>query len=76
MYRTAEGPWLTVPEAAARGRAGESTILRALATEELHGEQRVKGGKWRIHVDELDAWVRGEVADVNVPAVTRRRRAP
>lgn len=66
-------PWLTAPEAAARGRAGLSEVLRALAAEELRGYQRTKGGKWRIHVDDLDAWVRGETAEVRVPAVTRRR---
>lgn len=66
-------PWLTVPEAAERARTGQSELHRALAADELRGYQRKPGGKWRIHLDDLDAWVRGETADVRVPAVTRGR---
>lgn len=69
------GPWLTVPEAAERARAGVSTVLRALQAEELRGSQITKGGKWRVHVDDLDAWVRGEIASVTVPPITRGRSA-
>lgn len=70
-----DSPWLKVPEAADRARCGVSTVLRALAAEELRGYQGGKGGRWRIHVDDLDAWVRGETAEVRVPAVTRSRRS-
>lgn len=64
-----------MPEAAEYARAGTTTILRALASGELQGEQpRTKsgrGGKWRIHIDALDAWIRGEQAEVRVPNVAR-----
>jgi excisionase family DNA binding protein len=66
-------PWLTVGEAAERARTGASELHRALAADELRGYQRKTGGKWRIHVEDLDAWVRGEIADVRVPSITRGR---
>lgn len=68
-----ESPWLTVTEAAERARIAASDLHRALAGDELRGYQRVKGGKWRINVEDLDAWIRGEIADVRIPAVTRGR---
>ena len=36
------------------------TLLKALESGELHGSQRKPKGRWRIHVDCLDAWVAGE----------------
>lgn len=66
------GPWLTLPQAAERAKAGVRTLSRALADETLRGHQAVKGGKWRIHVEDLDAWVRGEKADVQIAKITRR----
>lgn len=70
-----KSPWLTVAEAAHRARAGIRTIHRALADESLRGHKPVPGSPWRIHCDDLDAWIRGEKADVKVPSVTRRRSA-
>jgi hypothetical protein len=66
-------PWLTVTEANTPARIAASDLHRALAAEEFRGYQRVKGGKWRIHVDDLDAWIRGETADVRIPVITRGR---
>jgi len=37
-----------------------TTILRKCESGELHGFQRTPRGRWRIHVDCLDAWIRGE----------------
>lgn len=69
-----ESPWLTVAEAAGRARCHRDTVLNALRSEKLRGYQAVAPkGTWRIHEDDLDAWVRGEVADVQVPSTTRRR---
>lgn len=68
-----DSPWLTPTEACGRARCSERTILEALRSQELRGYQSGRGGRWRIHVEDLDAWVRGETAEVQVPAVTRRR---
>lgn len=70
-----DSPWLDTKGAAARSRYSVNTVKRALASEELRGYRRGEHGDWRIHVDDLDAWVRGETADVQVPPVTRRRSA-
>lgn len=66
-------PWLTVKEAAAYARSNTKAIREALASEELVGEQKVPRGKWRTRPEYLDAWIRGERAEVRIPAVTRRR---
>lgn len=39
-----------------------TTVLRALEAGELVGFQRAERARWRIHVDALDAWLRGEAA--------------
>lgn len=67
-------PWLTVLEAAQRARRGKRTVYRALAEGELRGNQSTVGGAWTIHVDDLDAWVRGEIAEVELPSTARGRR--
>lgn len=65
-------PWLITAEAAQYARCSEDEIRDALASGELHGTQRRPGGRWRIHRDWLDAWLRGDAAPVVVPLVTRR----
>lgn len=66
MNDLSASPWLTVPEAAKRARRNRHTILDALACEELRGHRRGDRGRWRVHVDDLDAWVRGELSEVQV----------
>jgi excisionase family DNA binding protein len=68
---TVEGPWLTVRQAAARAQRGRRTILNALDDETLRGYRRGERGRWRIHVDDVDAWVRGEKADVQIAGARR-----
>jgi excisionase family DNA binding protein len=68
-------PWLTALEATHYARRHINTINRALRSGELRGNQTARRGRWLIHRDDLDAWIRGEVADVQVPKVTRRRTA-
>lgn len=68
-----DSPWRTPKEAADYTRCSVDTLLDALRSQELRGYQSGSGGRWRIHLDDLDAWVRGEVADVQIPAVSRRR---
>jgi excisionase family DNA binding protein len=69
---TPVGPWLTVKQAAARAQRGERTVLAALADESLRGHRPGERGNWRIHLDDLDAWVRGERADVQIRIPGRR----
>jgi excisionase family DNA binding protein len=70
-----DSPWLTVRQACERAQRGKQMILAALADESLTGHRPGERGRWRIHVEDLDAWVRGEKADVQIPTVTRRRSA-
>ena len=69
---TAPSPWMTVPEVAAYARMGRTEILTALNDESLRGHQTKPGGKWRVHVEDVDAYLRGEVAE---PIRTRVGRA-
>ncbi|WP_167166837.1 helix-turn-helix domain-containing protein [Saccharomonospora amisosensis] len=55
-----DSPWLTVDEAATRSRRHNKTVLRALRRGELRGHQARANGRWLIHVEDLDLWVRGE----------------
>jgi excisionase family DNA binding protein len=48
--------WLNTAQAAERAGVHVETLLVALQAEELHGGQRKKGGRWRIHRDCVDAW--------------------
>lgn len=68
-----DSPWLTPAEAAQRARKSADTIGDALRSQELRGYQSGRKGRWTVLVDDLDAWVRGETANVHVPSITRRR---
>lgn len=70
-----DSPWRTPEEVAVIARRKTSTINKALRAGELRGRQPGgKGGKWLVHIDDVDAWIRGEdPADVQIPTVTRRR---
>lgn len=51
--------WLTVDQASQRCGVSKPALYRAAQAGELVGYQRGKGGTWRVHVDDLDAWMRG-----------------
>ena len=51
--------WLTVQEAAWLARCSCNTVRHALESGELRGYQRRKGGRWHIHREDVDAWMRG-----------------
>jgi excisionase family DNA binding protein len=55
--------WHSTATAASLVGAHPSTVLKALEAGELHGAQRVKKGRWRIHRDCLAAWALGEKCD-------------
>lgn len=50
---------LTTDQAADLAHRHRKTILRALESGELHGSQRVKGGRWLIRPDCLEAFMDG-----------------
>lgn len=52
-------PWLTVPEAATYARVGHRAIYDACRAGQLRARQTsTPNGKWLIHVDHLDAYLR------------------
>ncbi|GGG04470.1 hypothetical protein GCM10007304_18230 [Rhodococcoides trifolii] len=55
-------PWMTPQQAADYADVHINTIRHALWDGRLRGYQRTAPkGIWRIHVDDLDAWIRGDV---------------
>lgn len=51
--------WHTTATGAEYADCHPGTVLKACESSELHGVQRKKGGRWRIHVTCLDAWIEG-----------------
>ena len=74
-------PWLRgVLTIATYAQSSEAEVGEALRTGELRGHQKTRNGKtvpgstWRAHIDDIDAWIRGEPPPPRrVPAVTRGR---
>lgn len=52
--------WHNTADAAEHARCHPDTVLKALEAGELHGNQRKAKGRWRVHVDCLNAWCAGE----------------
>ncbi|WP_243061198.1 helix-turn-helix domain-containing protein [Nocardioides sp. SR21] len=52
--------WHSTSTAADYADCHPVTVLKACEAEELHGVQRKARGRWRIHVDCLDAWIKGQ----------------
>jgi excisionase family DNA binding protein len=68
-------PWLSIGEAAAYAHRSPDTISAACREGSLRGNQPKPKGKWLIHRDDLDAWIRGERAVAEPARVTRKRSA-
>ncbi|MEV4604829.1 helix-turn-helix domain-containing protein [Amycolatopsis sp. NPDC049253] len=60
MAETTVSPWMGTPEGATYTGRHAKTLLKALRRGELLGYQNGPRGSWRIHRDDLDAWIRGE----------------
>lgn len=60
MSSTAPGPWLSLRDAASHVGHHRSMLFRALKVGELHGHQRYPGASWRVHIDAIEAWIRGD----------------
>ena len=69
-----ETPWLTLTEASNYARCSPAHLRMALKAGSLHGSQAGNRGRWIVHRDALDAWLKGEPQNVPVPQVTRRRK--
>lgn len=53
--------WLSVTEAQRYTGIAKTSLYEALQTGELAGSQRGgKRGKWRIHMNDIDAWMRSQ----------------
>ena len=52
--------WMNTAQAAEHAGRHVDTIRKAVESGELHGSQRKVKGRWRIHVDCLDAWCGGD----------------
>lgn len=71
-----DSPWLLVPEVMTYARASRREVLDALKDGSLRGTQKSRGGKWRVHRDDVDAWLRGvPPAQINPQLVRGRRSA-
>jgi excisionase family DNA binding protein len=70
---TAETPWMVLAEVCEYARGGRDEVLTALADGSLRGYQVKPGGKWRIHRDDVDTWLRGEQAQPIDARFTGRR---
>lgn len=73
MTAPIDTPWMTVAEVKDYGRIGRSDILAALNDGSLRGHQVKAGGRWRVHRDDVDAWLRGEQPEPIRPRFTRGR---
>lgn len=60
---------LTPAEVAVEFRRHPVTVRNALAARELHGSQRVKGGRWTVEEPCARAWVAGQPCEHQSAAV-------
>lgn len=54
--------WFSTEQAAEYAGCNVQTIRKAAASGALTAGQRSVKGRWRIHRDALDAWLRGDAA--------------
>jgi len=69
-----DSPWMTFAEACAYSKIGEKSLYRALRVGDLPAVQglskpNTQGGRWRIHRDDLDSWLRGNVGSPVVSSI-------
>lgn len=53
-----DSPWMTPEEVMEYSRTGSSEVYAALNDGSLLGHQRKAGGRWRVHRDDVDTWIR------------------
>ncbi|MCP2168109.1 helix-turn-helix domain-containing protein [Goodfellowiella coeruleoviolacea] len=60
---TTDSPWFPQPavkNAAEYAGCHPKTLLAALQSGECKGYQAKARGRWRVHKDDVDRWIRGE----------------
>lgn len=68
--------WVDAEGAAQIAGVHPETIRDALRAGELHGSQRVKGGRWRVRPECVDVWIEGTVCSHQARTnITPLRRA-
>jgi excisionase family DNA binding protein len=75
MTAPIDTPWLTLAEVCEYGRIGRKEVLAALKSDELIGHQTKEGGRWRVHRDDVDSWLRGTPMRVRTAPITGRKSA-
>jgi len=55
--------WHSTQTAADYAGCHPTTVRKACEDSSLHGSQRTTKGRWRIHIDCLNAWVSGQKCD-------------
>lgn len=63
-------PWMNLHETAAYTGRHYKTVLTAAQDGQLKAHQATPRGRWRVHTEDADRWIRGEA-----PARSVRRRA-
>ena len=62
--------WLTPYEVAHRTGFSYDTVINAMRSGEMTASQHGRRGRWTAHVQDVDAWMRGER---NAPVLPIRR---
>jgi excisionase family DNA binding protein len=70
-----DSPWLNLDDAARYALVGRDLMRDAVASGECVGYQSMKGGRWRVHRDDLDRWIRGDVGPATAPPLVTRRKS-
>jgi hypothetical protein len=55
--------WVNTAQAADHAGCHPDTVRRSLEDGSLHGTQRKANGRWRIHINCLNAWCAGAQCD-------------
>lgn len=65
-----QSPWMSVQDVCQYGHTNRTTVYRALQIGELRGHQHVAPrGTWRVHRDDVDLWLRGEIAGSKLSSI-------
>lgn len=70
MTSTNRRLWLSVAQVAEHAGRHPVTVRTALSSGALHGYQRKAGASWRVHVDCVEAWLRGSTCPCVVETST------
>jgi excisionase family DNA binding protein len=69
---TLPSDWLTTEQIARLSQRHQQTVLRAMRSGQLRATQYGKNCSWRAHIDDVEAWMRGEAPQRRLRPVQRR----